>query len=72
MFIDGFLGFNEIRLAEFRINYLSEFIDHTIILESELTHSGISKQLFFTNYIQSQSRLNKNVEVIVVDLSQNQ
>jgi hypothetical protein len=70
MFIDGFLGFNEIRLAEFRINYLSEFIDHTIILESELTHSGISKQLFFTNYIQSQSRLNKNVEVIVVDLSQ--
>ena len=70
MFIDAFLGFNEVQLAKFRIDYLSEFIDRTIVLESKLTHSGIQKPLFFKEWIRTEMNLNEKVEIIEVDLSQ--
>lgn len=50
MIVDAFLGFNEIDLAEFRISYLSGFVDHTVIGESRTTHSGVTKKLFFKEW----------------------
>lgn len=50
MIVDAFLGFNEIKLAEFRISYLSPYINHSIIGESRTTHSGVAKNLFFREW----------------------
>ena len=55
MVIDAFPGFNEIELAAFRINYLSESVDLVVIAEAKLTHSGIEKPLYFKNWIRDQS-----------------
>jgi hypothetical protein len=46
--IDAFLGFNEIQLAKFRINYLRGLVDVTYILEGNLSHSGDPKGFWFS------------------------
>ena len=43
MIIDAFSAFNEIELANFRIQYLEDYVDKVVIQESKLTYSGISK-----------------------------
>lgn len=69
MVIDAFPGFNEIELAAFRINYLSESVDLVVIAEAKLTHSGIEKPLYFKNWIRDQSAdLKSRVVVIEVPL----
>ena len=50
MIVDCFLGFDEIDLAMFRINYLAPAVDLTVIVESTLTHSGKPKELYFSNW----------------------
>ena len=68
--IDAFPAFNEVKLAEFRINYLQELVDKVIIVESALTHSGIVKPLHMSNWLANQPQsLRGRVEVINVDLS---
>lgn len=70
MVIDAFPGFNEVELAEFRISYLKDVVDKVIIVESELTHSGLSKPLYFANWLANQSQTMKDrILVINVDLS---
>lgn len=69
MLLDAFLGFNEIELTKFRIGYLSKVVDKTIILESSLTHSGKTKNLYFSEYFQKNPELQSNIEVIQVDLN---
>ena len=44
---DGFLFFNELDLLEIRLNTLNDVIDHFIIVESSVTHSGKSKPFIF-------------------------
>lgn len=70
MIIDAFPGFNEVALAEFRINYLRTLVAKVIIVESALAHSGIVKPLYFSNWLATQPQALKNrVKVINVDLS---
>ena len=70
MIIDAFPGFNEVDLAEFRINYLKDLVSRVIIVESELTHSGMNKPLYFSSWLEKQSRsLKDRVEILTVDLS---
>jgi hypothetical protein len=66
--IDAFMGLNEIPLAEFRMDYLKSVIDRTIILESDITHSGRPKPLFFTNWLSTNSMKAMDVEVVLVNL----
>lgn len=68
MIIDSFLAFNEIELARFRINYLWEFTDRVIIGESRLTHSGIEKPLFFTEWIAEHPELHEKVKILEIKL----
>lgn len=68
MLLDAFLGFNEIQLAQFRIRYLSQVVDKTIILESTLTHSGKPKNLYFSDYFKKNPNPEADIEVIQVDL----
>jgi hypothetical protein len=68
--IDAFPGFNEIKLAEFRINYLLEVVDKVIIAESKITHSGYGKPLYFSQWISNQSyAIRERVVVVEVPLS---
>jgi hypothetical protein len=69
MIIDIFLGFNEIRLAEFRIRYLSSRVDHTIIGEARTTHSGVAKRLFFKEWFETlDSSLKSKVTLVEIPL----
>lgn len=69
MLIDAFMGFNELKLAEFRIRYLQKYVNQTIILESSITHSGRDKPLYFTDWLNSNTEFLPKVQVITVDLS---
>lgn len=44
---DVFLFNGELDLLEIRLNLLSEYVDHFVITESEKTHSGIPKELYY-------------------------
>ena len=69
MIIDAFPGYNELELANFRIDYLSDFVDLTVIAEARLTQSGLEKPLYFTKWLSEQNSVVKEkVRVIEVPL----
>lgn len=45
--IDCFTFFNELDLLEFRLKLLDNQVDHFVIAESNLTHSGLPKPFYF-------------------------
>lgn len=45
--IDCFTFFNELDLLEFRLRFLGDHVDHFVIAESDLTHSGKPKPFHF-------------------------
>ena len=45
---DCFTFFNELDLLEFRLKYLDKAVDHFVIAESNLTHSGQPKAFYFS------------------------
>lgn len=48
--IDCFTFFNELDLLEFRLKLLGDRVDHFVIAESNLTHSGKQKPFYFELY----------------------
>ena len=48
--IDSFTFFNEIDLLKMRLSLLYEKVDHFIICESNVTHSGMKKNFNFLEY----------------------
>lgn len=49
MVVDAFMFFNEIDILEGRLEYLYEHVDYFVIVESNITHSGDSKPLYYLN-----------------------
>lgn len=47
MIIDCFSFFNEINMLKFRLDELKDVVDYFVISESNLTHSGKKKPLYF-------------------------
>lgn len=47
MIYDGFLFFNELDILEIRLNELDGLVDRFILVESNLTHSGKPKPMWF-------------------------
>jgi len=45
--VDCFTFFNELDLLEFRLKLLNDHVDHFVIAESNLTHSGQPKPFYF-------------------------
>jgi beta-1,4-mannosyl-glycoprotein beta-1,4-N-acetylglucosaminyltransferase len=45
--VDCFIFYNEIKLLQFRMNYLYDYVDHFVLVESALTHSGNPKPFYF-------------------------
>jgi beta-1,4-mannosyl-glycoprotein beta-1,4-N-acetylglucosaminyltransferase len=48
---DCFTFFNELDLLEFRMRFLDRYVDHFVIAESNLTHSGHPKPYYFQDNI---------------------
>jgi hypothetical protein len=65
MIIDSFPAFKEIELAQFRIMYLANLVDLTIIAEARLTQSGLEKPLYFRNWLSNQTAEFKSRVIII-------
>lgn len=62
---DCFMYHNEEMLLDIRLNYLNNFVDRFIIVESSRTHSGKKKRLNFN--INKYLKFKKKIKYIVVD-----
>jgi beta-1,4-mannosyl-glycoprotein beta-1,4-N-acetylglucosaminyltransferase len=66
-FIDAFLFYNEIKMLDFRINYLKDYVDYFVIVESTFTFTGLPKKLYFDE-IKEQYKDLKIVHYVVSDM----
>lgn len=62
MIIDGFIFFNELDILESRLKYLNNAVDYFIIVESNVSHSGKSKPLYF---LENQNRFSEYKHKII-------
>lgn len=62
MIYDCFSFFNELDLLEIRLNELADAVDRFVISESELTHNGKEKPLYFES---NKSRFSKFADKII-------
>ena len=66
--VDCFLIYNELDLLKFKLEYLYNVVDHFVIVESTLTHSGNPKPMYFKDNLKDFERFkDKIVHVIVED-----
>ena len=54
---DCFMFYDEEMILDFRLNYLNEYVDKFVVVESSYTHSGKKRELIFD--IKKYSKLNK-------------
>ena len=67
--VDCFTFYNELTMLKFRLEYLYETVDHFVLVEATLTHSGNPKPLFFEqNKSMFSKYLDKIVHVVVQDM----
>ena len=62
---DCFMYFDEDPILDLRLNYLNEFVDQFIIVESKFTHRGDRRELLFN--IDKYSKFKDKIIYIVVD-----
>ena len=66
MLIDAFTFYNELDLLELRFTVLDQYVDRFILVESEITHAGGPKQLFFEENKQRYAKwAHKIIHVVV-------
>lgn len=58
MIIDCFQFFNELDLLEIRLNSLAQYVHHFVLVESQYTHQGNLKPLYFIENKERFSRFN--------------
>ena len=51
MIVDAFTFLNEKELVELRIKYLNDVVDCFLIVEANVTHTGIKKKWNLLNYL---------------------
>ena len=62
---DCFMFFDEEMLLDFRLNYLNDYVDKFVVVESSYTHSGEKRKLLFD--INKFKKFEKKISYIVVD-----
>jgi len=62
MILDCFMFFNEYDILEGRLEYLYDHVDYFVLVESNLTHSGKPKPLYF---MENMSRYSKYLDKIL-------
>lgn len=69
MIYDCFTFFNELDLLEIRLNVLNEVVDKFVLVESNKTHSGKEKPLYFENNKKRfNTFLDKIIHIVVDDM----
>jgi beta-1,4-mannosyl-glycoprotein beta-1,4-N-acetylglucosaminyltransferase len=70
--VDAFIFSNELDMLEYRLELLYDKVDHFILVESNKTHTGEDKALFFTIHKKRfQKYLDKIIHIIVTDFPRN-
>ena len=54
MIIDAFTFFNEKELVELRIKYLDSIVDYFVVVEADVTHTGMKKNWNFPDVLKNQ------------------
>ena len=62
---DCFMFYDEEMILDFRLNYLSDYVDRFIVVESSYTHSGKKRDLIFD--IKKYSKFKDKISYIVLD-----
>ena len=62
---DCFMFFDEEMLLDFRLNYLNDYVDQFVVVESSYTHSGEKRKLLFD--ISKFKKFKEKISYIVVD-----
>lgn len=62
MIIDAFMFFNEFDILEGRLEYLYDYVDYFVLVESNMSHSGEKKSL---NYLKNSKRYKKYQDKII-------
>ena len=62
---DCFMFYDEEMILDFRLNYLDEYVDKFIIVESTFTHSGKKRDLIFD--INKYSKFKEKINYIILD-----
>lgn len=66
--IDCFSFYNELELLYYRLSLLYEIVDKFVIVESNYTHAGRKKDLFYKNNFELFKKFSDKIIHIVVDL----
>ena len=70
--VDAFIFYNEFDVLEYRLETLYDEVDHFILVESNQTHTGDEKPLYFTIHKKRyQKYLDKIKHIIVTDFPEN-
>jgi len=70
--VDAFIFSNELEMLEYRLELLYDKVDHFILVESNKTHAGEDKPLYFTIHKKRfQKYLDKITHIIVTDFPRN-
>jgi beta-1,4-mannosyl-glycoprotein beta-1,4-N-acetylglucosaminyltransferase len=70
--VDAFIFYNEFDVLEYRLETLYDEVDHFILVESNQTHTGDEKPLYFTIHKKRyQKYLDKITHIIVTDFPEN-
>jgi len=70
--VDTFMLNGELDLLEFRLEYLYDHVDHFVIVESNVTHRGVPKTLFYALYNDRFEKYkDKITHVITTDIPKN-
>lgn len=72
MIIDCFIFYNELKLLDFRLEYLYDYVDYFVLVESTHTFAGNPKKLYFkSNRDRYAKYLDKIIYVKVKDMPNN-
>jgi beta-1,4-mannosyl-glycoprotein beta-1,4-N-acetylglucosaminyltransferase len=66
--IDCFIFYNELDMLLYRLDCLFDYVDYFVLVESEYTHSGNKKKLFYNDNKNLFEKFNSKIIHIIVDL----
>jgi len=66
MLVDAFMFYNELDILELRLELLDRYVDRFVLVESEVTHVGGPKELFFQNNRERFAKWLPKIEHVVV------
>ena len=64
---DCFMLYNELDVLELRLNELNNYVDYFIIIESQQTHSGKNKQLYYQKNVDRFKKFEDKIIYVIIE-----